>query len=129
MTELDPLIDAALESYPLTPLPRRFVRRTMAVIRPRFRLEFLDLALPGFFILFAATLAGVAFWLVNALNPVWLLEIQIRAGWYAQNLNALPLGWFAAVGLAGFSATILAGVILALALDRPAYQPPAITVR
>lgn len=133
MNDSDPLIDAALDSYPLAPLPPHFVRRTMAGvragIRPRFRLEFLDLALPVFFILFAVTLTGLGFWLLNALNPLWLLEIQIRAGWYAQNLYALPLGWIAAVGFASLWAALLAGSILLLAFDRPVYQPPAITVR
>jgi len=133
MNDSESLIDAALDSYPMAPLPRRFVRRTMAGIRAgsrlRFRLEFLDVALPAFFVLFTGTLTGLGFWLLNALNPLWLLEIRIRAGWYAQNLDALPLGWFALVGFAGLSAAVLAGLILLLVFDRPPYQPPAITVR
>lgn len=123
MNELDPLIDAALESYPKAPLPPRFVRRTMAAIRaahrPRFRLEFLDLALPGFLALFAATLVGLALWLAAAFNPLWVLELQVRLNWYAENPGFLPLGWIAGAGIAVVCAFALAGLGLALALDRP----------
>ena len=119
MSDFDPLIDAAFDSYPLAPLPSRFIRRTMGRIRPRFHLEFLDLALPAFIVLFAITVVSLGFWLVNALNPLWLLELQVRALWYAQNMNALPWGLFALAGIAGFSACTFAGLALALALDRP----------
>jgi hypothetical protein len=123
MNENDPLIDAALDSYPLAPLPPRFIGRTMAGIqagsRLRFRLDFLDLALPVFFGIFGVTIIGLALWLVNALNPLWLLELQIRAEWYAQNLNLFPVGWFAAAAVAGAGVIALTGLLLALALDRP----------
>ena len=88
--------------------------------RPRFRLEFLDLALPGFFVLFTATMAGLTLWLFNALNPLWLLDLRIRVNWYLQNLDIFPVGWFAAAAIAGVSLCALAGLGVALALDRPA---------
>lgn len=54
MNELDDhLLTQALESYPLAPLPPGFVHRVMARIEPapllpRFRLQFVDLAVPAF---------------------------------------------------------------------------------
>jgi len=121
MSEFDHLIDSALNSYPLASLPSRFVQRTMARIqpRPRFHLEFLDLALPAFIIIFGITVIGLAFWLINTLNPLWLLELQVRAQWYAQNINALPWGLFAVIGIAGVSACTLSGLMLVVAFDRP----------
>ena len=121
MSDFEPLIDAAFDSYPLAPLPSRFVQRTIARIqpRPRFHLEFLDLALPAFIILFGITVISLGFWLVNTLNPLWLLELQVRTQWYAQNMNALPWGLFAVVGIAAISACTLAGLMLVLAFDRP----------
>lgn len=123
MNETDRLIDAALDSYPLVPLPPRFVQRSMAAVRavsrPRFRLEFLDLALPGFVILFTSTLALLGFWLLNVLQPRWLLILQVRASWYAQNLDIVPLGFYGFVVMTGLSVFVLAGLVVALALDRP----------
>jgi hypothetical protein len=128
MNETDRLIDAALDSYPLAPLPPRFVRRTMAAIRagspafprPKFRLEFLDVALPVFFGFFGVTILGLGLWFVNAINPLWLLQLEIRTQWYLQNLNLLPVGWFAGAAIAGVCAVALAVVGLAVALERPA---------
>ncbi len=53
MNELhDDLLTQALESYPQAPLPPGFMRRVMAQIEPaplpRFRLQFVDLAVPAF---------------------------------------------------------------------------------
>lgn len=125
MNPFDPLLDTAFDSYPLAPLPAGFIRRTMARIqpRPRFRLEFLDFALPGFFVCFGTAAIGIAFWLITALNPLWLMQFQHRTQWYAQNLNVLPWGLFAIVSLTAISACTLAGLILLLALDRPLRLP------
>jgi hypothetical protein len=121
MNEFDPQIDAAFDTYPLVPLPARFIRRTMVHIqpRPRFRLDFLDLALPVFVLIFGITMISLTFWFLNATNPLWLLEFQVRAEWYTQNMNTLPLGLIALVGIAGISACTLTGLTLIMAMDRP----------
>ena len=121
MNEFDPLIDTAFDSYPLAPLPSHFFQRTMVRIRPRphFQLEFLDLALPAFISLFGVTVIGLVFWLANALNPLWLLDLQFRVQWYAQNMNVLPWGLFVIVSITGMGVCTVAGLMLALVLDRP----------
>jgi hypothetical protein len=90
-----------------------------AASRPRFRLEFLDLALPGFAVVFLSTFFLLGIWMVNVLQPRWLLELQVRAGWYLENLDALPWGLFASVGFAGGSAFVVVGLVILVALDRP----------
>ena len=59
----DPRLDEALDSMPLAPLPKGFSRQVLAKIESpqvRFRLTFLDLALPSFFALFATIIVGAA---------------------------------------------------------------------
>ena len=119
MNKLELQIDAALESYPQAPLPARFLQRTMQRIRPRFRLEFLDLALPDFITLFLTTLIGLGFWVVSSLNPLWLLEVQVRFRWYSQNLDVFlpePPGLAAIVFL---TACIFAALAFAFTLFKP----------
>lgn len=65
MNELhDDLLTQALESYPQAPLPPGFMRRVMAQIEPaplpRFRLQFVDLAVPAFASLLLVTLILLA---------------------------------------------------------------------
>jgi hypothetical protein len=91
MDEDDRLIDAALSSYPLSPVPPGFTRRVMREVGKfqvrrlkvetntvRFRLDFLDVALPAFFAFFGMlgfmALLG-ALLLLDA--PHWML-IQSR---------------------------------------------------
>jgi hypothetical protein len=114
------LIDAALAEYPLAPLPPRFVRRTMTRVRPRFRFDFLDLALPAFLLLFGVVLTGVAVWMVAALKPLWLLEMQVRIQWYLQNTSAVPWITLGTAWIAVVCGVLLVGVVIAAALDRTA---------
>jgi hypothetical protein len=118
---IDAQIDAALNTYPLASLPPGFIKRTMGRIlpKPRFRLEFLDLALPAFLIFFAITIISLGFWLITSLNPIWLLELQVKGQWFARNINLLPLGLYTFVGFAGVCVFLLLGLALALAMDRP----------
>jgi hypothetical protein len=68
------LIEAALNAYPLAPLPAGFVRATMARLVPpvRFRLSFLDVALPLVFALLIVTLFGLFVWLRGMLASTGL---------------------------------------------------------
>jgi len=119
--QIDMQIDLALNTYPLAPLPPGFIKHTMGRIlpKPRFHLEFLDLALPAFIIFFVVIIIGLGFWLVSSLNPIWLLELQVRGQWFARNMNLFPWGLFTFVGFAGVCIFLLFGLGLALALDRP----------
>jgi hypothetical protein len=96
------LIDAALDAYPLAPLPAGFVRATMARLVPpvRFRLHFLDIALPLGFALLMVTLFGLF---------VWLRGMLASAGLPLPAIETLP-----AANLGGISwAAVLFLVVLA----------------
>lgn len=86
MFDSDLRIDAALESYPLAPVPPGLVRRTLARLEPRpkirYRLEFLDLAVPVFFVLFLFLTVWAIFWTLNVVSPYWMLEwaMQLEIG-------------------------------------------------
>lgn len=69
----DPRIDAAINSYPLVELPEGFSTRVINSIRRgypqvRFRLQFIDLALPLFLSLFSLTVLSVGIWGMNQLD-------------------------------------------------------------
>jgi hypothetical protein len=71
MHETDARLDAALNTYPIEPLPHGFSRRVMATInrkRVTYKLDFMDLALP----LFLATFASIT--LVTFLLGVMMLD-------------------------------------------------------
>lgn len=106
------LLDAALDAYPLAPLPAGFVRATMARLAPpiRFRLHFLDVALPFGFALLMVTVFGLFIWLSSTIAPANLSLPDLGA------LPALDIGgisWAAVVFLIllGEVACLLAGVI------------------
>ena len=131
MDELDPRIDAALESYPLAPLPPGFVRRTidtlmnqsMSQIAPaqvRFQLEFTDIAIPSFLALFLLAIAGITLFTLNFLDPLWLPRLQVRLDWllfYAT--TSLPLPKLTIAATVAGSGLLLAILSLVVWLDRP----------
>jgi hypothetical protein len=90
------VIEETLNHYPLEPLPEHFVDQVMTRIRVlalepaqvRFRLDFLDWAIPLFSAFFALILIGLirrwAFWdglfwndVSTTLNPDWLFIIGL----------------------------------------------------
>ena len=80
----DPRLDEALDSMPLALLPKGFSRQVLAKIESpqvRFRLTFLDLALPSFFALFATIIVGAAVWIYTTMDPLWpqrfILSLQL----------------------------------------------------
>ena len=113
----DSRLDEALDSMPLVPLPEGFASRVIAKIeRPqvRFRLTFLDLALPVFFTLFAAIIVGAAVWVYTTMDPLWpprfILFLQ---------LTWLEIRTFPYLSLLGLGAVLLFGLgvgLLGLAL-------------
>lgn len=110
-------LDEALDSMPLAPLPEGFSRRVMAKIeRPqvRFRLTFLDLALPAFFTLFTTIIVGAAVWIYTTLDPLWMPRFILFL-----QINWLEIRTFPDLPLVGFGAVLLFGLgvgLLALAL-------------
>jgi hypothetical protein len=85
MNERDRKIEASLRSYPLVPLPGGFSRRLFArlgsktVWKPaRFRLEFVDLAIPAFMVVFNLLLFFVLAWMLNTLDPTWMLRGRLE---------------------------------------------------
>ena len=76
MKDTERIIDNAIETYPLEDLPSGFVRRTMAQIEPppRFKLTFMDLALPAFFAIFGAIILASFYWLLQSINPSWAMN-------------------------------------------------------
>jgi len=71
--QIEITLDAALDSYPLAPVPAGLVRRALAQIQPRpvvkFRLDFLDFAVPSFLVIFILLTFGVILWTINYLYP------------------------------------------------------------
>jgi hypothetical protein len=122
----DSCLDAAIETYPLAPLPSGFVNRVMAqvkqqpqaIVRPRFRLQFLDVALPAFMALFALLVMVVGMWLTGQLGAAGLPAVQLNL----TSAGQVP-PWF------GISAVVVLGEVMVaimvgamLWLDRP-YLP------
>jgi hypothetical protein len=120
--DADRVLDAALDSYPLTPVPSGLVRRTLARIQPRpmprFRLEFLDIAVPLFIVLFGLLTIWAAFWTLNYVSPYWTLEWTPRLAyfrqWLAFELMRLP-DWLPVVSVM-MGSLFITGICLSLIL-------------
>ena len=119
-THPDHFLDAALDSYPLAPVPPGLVRRTLArlQLRPQFRLEFLDLAVPLFLIVFILLTVWVTFWTLNTLSPHWMLALAPRLAfarqWLEFELMRLP-SWLPLLVMI-LGSTTLIGVVLSMIL-------------
>ena len=76
--ETEVLLDTALATLPITPLPDGFMARLRHNLAPRivpvarFRLDFLDMALPLGVGVFAAAILLVFCWYTGILFPDWL---------------------------------------------------------
>ncbi len=63
----DPILDEALDNFPLEPLPPHFINRVMAevqhtpqtAVHESFRLNYLDFLIPGFLLLFFGLITAV----------------------------------------------------------------------
>lgn len=79
----DSRIDFAIDSYPLVELPDGFTSRLINTIRNdypriRFRLQFIDFALPMFLSLFSILLLGICLWGLNQLDPMWIEYLKLE---------------------------------------------------
>lgn len=122
----DSIVDAALNTYPLAPVPSGLVRRTLARLQPRpvvrFRLEFLDFVVPLFFVSFALLTLWAVFWTLNYVSPYWMLEWIPRLAyfrqWLAFELMRLPT-WLPVLGMmAGGICLACLTLIMVLLLER-----------
>jgi len=105
MHDPEKLIDAALDSYPVYPVPPGFTNRVMAqiVAKPvRFRLEFLDFILPAFFALFAGAGFAAILAIMILPDPLWLLRLQLELQpllWQLPEIRFSSLALFASLGV------------------------------
>lgn len=108
----DRMIDTAIESYPLAPLPKDFVSRTMQrVAPPKFRLKFVDIAIPLFFSAFGVFALLFGFWLWSYIDPLWLLELQLRLTLARLYFSMEPFGFVIGFGVI-MGMVIFSGIVL-----------------
>jgi hypothetical protein len=76
----DKIIDAAIDTYPLVELPDGFLEKVIATAdgekKTPFRLGFLEVAIPLFFMFFITMLSGITLWLLLNIDPLVLLKIK-----------------------------------------------------
>lgn len=119
-TALEATIAAALDDFPLAPLPPNFVPATMQRITPRFQLQFLDLALPFLSaVLFLTLLAGLG-WLTGFFNIGWLPTPAGFSPEFLAILSQLPINFLVLITIAVGAALVMVGTVyVALWLDQP----------
>jgi hypothetical protein len=79
----DPRIDSAINTYPMVELPEGFIAETMTRVENhrtsiRFRLHFIDLAMPVFLAVFLLVLIGIGMWGAEQIDPLWLRNMQLE---------------------------------------------------
>ena len=121
---LDTELDAALRAYPLRPTPPGLARAVLARVRalparPKFRLSWLDLALP----LFGGAMVGVLLAVVAVLaTPQAVARAQGTLGIVLgsggpQNATVVIIA-LAAAGVIGLAVLVAAGVALTVGSRR-----------
>jgi hypothetical protein len=110
MDPLDPKVDSFLAELPLAPLPAGFTRRVMKALPsrqahplPKFRLEFLDLAIPTFTALFASLVFAILAVFAISRGPLEFLRL---------GLEIQPLLWRLPDGLLLTAGAFLGGALL-----------------
>jgi hypothetical protein len=119
MDEIDRKINAAIESYPLAPLPAGFTRRVMQRIRPAhpaFRLSALDWLLPGFLGVFGMGSVAAVLLTIPLLDPLWLPRLKLVYQAVLLRMALLPDLRLLVMYAATLAASgLLAGLVLAAA--------------
>jgi hypothetical protein len=118
------VVEAALDAYPLAPLPPDFVARLMARVarlpqwRPEpFRLQWRDLLLPAVAAIFIYLLLSLTLWLIGR-EVAWLPETPVL---FSMDLDSLTtVGWLSiAVMIVAGEVGLLLLVSVSLWWDRP----------
>lgn len=79
----DQMVVAFLNEIPLSPVPSGFTRSVMERIRDeqkaiRFRLDFIDLAIPVFLALFATLVFSILMVVIVIIPPFWLVRLEMQ---------------------------------------------------
>ncbi|RPI86824.1 MAG: hypothetical protein EHM41_07130 [Chloroflexi bacterium] len=79
----DQMVDAFLNELPLSPMPSGFSRSVMERIKDeqkaiRFRLDFIDLAIPVFLALFATLVFSILMVIIVIIPPFWLVRLEMQ---------------------------------------------------
>ncbi len=122
------LIDAALDAYPLAPIPPGFTARVMAEVRKpavAFRLEFIDFAIPAFIALFSAVLLAAGMWAVLSIDRLTMLNLELQGKILLAHLAVMPeqaaMAWIPLAVLCGGMAVVVgvcAGVWMLVSSQR-----------
>lgn len=101
MNEQDPLLDSALDSYPMVPLPAGFIQSTMRSIRPlpHFQLQFLDYALPSLIATLMLVGIGLFLWLNGTLTFATLPTPELAFS-FSTSFRQLPTTLLLGLGIA-----------------------------
>jgi hypothetical protein len=125
----DLVIDAALDALPVYPAPPGLKHRVMIQVRQlqveskqaaqaqiRYRLDFLDFALPVFFAIFGMLALSALLVVLSQLDPLWRLRLQGSLQSLTWQLPITPQGLLLFIFAAGVSALVLALLIVFLYL-------------
>ncbi len=110
-------LDEAINSYPTAPLPPGFAQRVMVEVartpqlEARFRLQFIDLALPVFMTMFGTAVLLTTLWLSGYRIFEWLPQPTISLS-IANLPEAIPDNWIG-IGLIILLVELLASFIIA----------------
>jgi hypothetical protein len=96
----DRMIDTAIESYPFAALPKGFVARTMQqTVQPKFRLNFVDVAIPLFCSAFGLLALFLMFWLWTYIDPLWFAELQLQLTLARLYISMAPFSFIVGLGV------------------------------
>ena len=123
------VIDAALDALPLYPAPPGLKRGVMIQVRRlqvesrqaaqtqiRYRLDFLDFALPVFFAIFGMLGLSALLVVLSLLDPLWQLRLQASLQALVWRLPVTPHGLLLLFLSAGLGGLVLALLIAFLYL-------------
>ncbi len=110
-------LDEAINSYPLTPLPPGFAQRVMVEVsrtpqlEARFRLQFIDLALPAFMTTFGTAVLLTTLWLSGHWTIAGLSQPVMTIP-FSNYVEAIPDEWIG-IGLMILLLELVASLIVA----------------
>ncbi|MBN2503380.1 MAG: hypothetical protein JXB38_21570 [Anaerolineales bacterium] len=120
----DCMIDTAIESYPFAALPKGFVTRTLQqAAQLKFRLSFVDIAIPLFFSAFGMLAFFLTFWLWTYLDPLWFADLQLRLTLALLYISIEPLSFAIGLGVVMGVVVFMGIALVYLFIYRPYASP------
>ena len=112
----DHMVDAFLNEIPLSSVPSGFTRNVMERIQNeqkaiRFRLDFIDLAIPVFLALFATLVFSILMVVIVIIPPFWLVRLEMQVQpllWSLPESTSLVAA--IVFGILGLSAMAVVGI-------------------